>query len=511
MGRYPVYGLDNCPMLFKAGLISLILLVTSRLLGLVRESAQAAAFGVSATGDVAVLMLTLPDWLASLVAGGALAYVLLPHWSRQGAAGQAQTQRRVATVLLAGGVGLALVVAVFAEHLVSMLVPGLPPAFTPLAVQGLGWSAAALPAAMLAALWVTRLQHERDFVGMYAANLVVNGVLVLCLWALAYVAVGEHLAWILGAALGVAMVLRLLWLRWRLRKVAVGAVEAASHAIPAPQSGLAQFVMPKPQFWVWAALASGLPLALPFAARSLASASGEGALASFNYAWKLVELPLVLAIQLTATLAFPVITRAFASDEDPSIAVRRAFALSWTLACAAVVALSIGGPAIASLLFGWGRMDAQGLDRIALWAQAGAWSLLPQSLIAVALTVLATQGRLAVVALAYALGLAVLLYAGTTGPADGLRMMHWLNGVLTVVALITLALLGRSAVKWLPVRAMVVSVLALVGLIFASAAVALFFSNAGMAFSIALSACAALLTIAITWLGAGDLRVALRR
>ena len=156
-------------------------------------------------------------------------------------------------------------------------------------------------------------------------------------------------------------------------------------------------------------------------------------------------------------------------------------------------------------------MDAQGLDRIALWAQAGAWSLLPQSLIAVALTVLATQGRLAVVALAYALGLGGLLYAGTTGPADGLRMMHWLNGVLTVVALITLALLGRSAVKWLPVRAMVVSVLALVGLIFVNAAGYTFVANAGIVFSIVCSASAAILIIAITWLGAGDLRVALRR
>jgi hypothetical protein len=123
----------------------------------------------------------------------------------------------------------------------------------------------------------------------------------------------------------------------------------------------------------------------------------------------------------------------------------------------------------------------------------------------------ATQGRLAVVALAYALGLVGLLYASTTGPADGLRLMYWLNGVLTVVALITLALLGRSAVKWLPVRAMAVSVLALVGLIFVNAAGYTFVANAGIAFSIVCSACAAILIIAITWLGAGDLRVALRR
>ena len=448
-GTAPRHGLDNRAMLFKAGLISLVLLVVSRLLGLVRESAQAAAFGVSATGDVAVLMLTLPDWLASLLAGGALAYVLLPHWARQGVAEQAATQRRVAIVLVAGGTALALLVAVLAVPLVAWLVPGLPQASVPMATRGLLWSAAAVPAALLAALWVTRLQHERDFLGMYAANLVVNGVLVVCLWILARQHADVDVPLAVGVALAVAMVLRLLWLVWRQQAVfkrgAVTAVAAIVKAQPSGSANAVQPAMPTATFWGWAALSSGLPLALPFAARSLASASGEGALATFNYAWKLVELPLVLAIQLTASLAFPVITRAFASGDDPAPAVRRAFALAWTLACAAVAALSVGAPAIASLLFGWGRMDAQGLTQIALWAQVGAWSLLPQSLIAVALTVLATQGRLGAVAMTYAVGLAVLLFVGATGIADGLRLMLWLDAVLAAVAVVTLALLGSAA------------------------------------------------------------------
>jgi len=43
--------------------------------------------------------------------------------------------------------------------------------------------------------------------------------------------------------------------------------------------------------WLWAIAAAGLPLALPFVARSLAAQQAPGALATFNYAWKLVELP----------------------------------------------------------------------------------------------------------------------------------------------------------------------------------------------------------------------------
>ena len=61
-------------MFLKAGVLSLALLLVSRVLGLLRESAQAAALGTSGLADVVVLMLTLPDWLASVLLGGALAY-----------------------------------------------------------------------------------------------------------------------------------------------------------------------------------------------------------------------------------------------------------------------------------------------------------------------------------------------------------------------------------------------------------------------------------------------------
>src|SRR6476659_9409685 len=82
----------------KAGAFSLPLLLASRLLGLLRESAQAAAFGASGLADVVVLMLTLPDWLAGVLASGALAYVLVPAWAGQTGVEIAATQRRLTRV-----------------------------------------------------------------------------------------------------------------------------------------------------------------------------------------------------------------------------------------------------------------------------------------------------------------------------------------------------------------------------------------------------------------------------
>lgn len=499
-------------MFLKAGALSLVLLLASRLLGLARESAQAAAFGTSGLGDVAVLMLTLPDWLAGLLASGALAYVLLPHWARQTPVAQAATQRFVAVALLGGGVVLGGALWLGRAPVVALLAAGLPPALYPLAREALGWSALALPAALLAALWGTRLQHERDFTGLYGANLVVNGVLVGGLFLIAnkgHSTPGlERLGWYLMAA----MALRLLWLHGRRPKPEKMAVAAQSEAT--------NVHLPRTSIWLWAALSAGLPLALPFAARSMASAGGEGALATFNYAWKLVELPLVLAIQLVASLAFPAITRAFAQDAGAAghpgagatRAVRGAFALAWTLACAAAAGLLLGAPAVTQGLFGWGRMDPQALVRVAAWGGAGAWGLLPQALIAVALTVLATQGRMRWAAGAYTLGLGALLAANAWTGGDGLRLMGLLNGVFAGVAVVTLLALGPAVRHWLPWRLMAVTAGALV--VFACAAPAAGWGQgaagpglAGLAWAVV----AAAGVIALGWWTGPDLKQALRR
>ena len=105
------------------------------------------------------------------------------------------------------------------------------------------------------------------------------------------------------------------------------------------------------------------------------------------------------------------------------VAARGAFALAWALACAAAAALLVGAPAVAQLLFGWGRMDATALARIAQWGTTAAWGLLPQALIAVAMAVLASQRRLKPAVFAYAaalgaLGVAAMPGSGRRRPAD---------------------------------------------------------------------------------------------
>ena len=430
-------------MFLKSGTLALALLIVSRFTGLWRESALAATLGVTGFADAAIVMLTFPDWLTAIVAGGALGYVLLPHWAQQTPRQRALTHLAVGQWLLFGSVALALLVAMFRHTIAQWMAPGLTGDLLNQTAQGVAWAAFALPAAFLASLGITRLQYEQDFVGMYSANLVVNSVLVLVIYLLAVPILSDHAANLLGLGLVLAAGLRLLWVQWRVR-----ARSDQDRLLPdEPLEPL-----PKAHLWAWGILAAGLPLTLPIVARSVASLGGTGALATFNYAWKLVELPLVLAIQLVTALAFPSIVQAFAASspgqpQDSTAghqAVRGALALAWTVACACAIALQIAAPAIASLLFGWGSMPSERLVVIAAWGAAGAWGLLPQALIAVILTVLAAQGRLWQAVGYYAVALFALIAFVAWGEQDGIWLMRYLNIVLTGTAVAMLFAVKRS-------------------------------------------------------------------
>lgn len=509
-------------MFLRAGLVSLALLLASRLLGLLRESVQAAVFGATGLADVAILMLTLPDLLTGILASGALSYVLLPLWSRQSAPAQAGTQARLARILLAAGLAVGALMVVAPQFVTQALAPGLSGSARTAAHSALWWSAVAMPLALVAALWSTRLQHLRDFTGMYGANLVVNAAVI---GALLLVTLGNGGFWstpmaLLGAGLLLGMGLRLGWLGWRLRPSASPMRGNQTPVAPSDQ----QVHWPRTTVWLWALASAGLPLMLPLLGRSLASSSGEGALTTFNYAWKLVELPLVLAIQLVATLAFPGIAKAFSHGTDASAgaqqahqreALRNAFVLAWVLACAAAAALAGTAPALAQLLFGWGRMTPEAVAQVGAWGRVGAWSLLPQSLLAVLLTLMASTGRLRGAVAAYLGALALLAtlgwvatgYGEPTGVPNGGRVMWAINAALSAAAVALLVRERDFLRDVLRFRDLLPAATAAVALALAAASWAPAGRLVGLAFAVGMAAA----VVACAWVFSPGLRQALRR
>jgi putative peptidoglycan lipid II flippase len=419
-------------MLLRAGLVSLALLLLSRVLGVLRESAVAAGFGTSAQADWVVLLISLPDLLTGVVVGGALSYVLVPFWAQHpSAASIAASQARVMRALLAAAAVMGLVLALAHGAAAKLFAPG---AHAVAAFDGsiTIWAAAlSLPLALAAALWATRLQHEQDFIGVYGANVVVNVCTIGAIFLVAANVQGTPARGTFSStvvfwmAFGVlfAVGARLIWLRGRLTRFSTAPAGADAPGLPGAR------------VWLAAALAAGLPLTLPFAARSLASGTGEGALARFGYAWKLVELPQMLLIQLVAMLALPAISRAFASapgqtgkapgaaygwSDEARSAVSLAFALAWTLGCASLAGLAFGYEALFRLLFGWGAMaqaDSRSLGQV---AALGGLALPALGVIAISSAVLAAQNRLHWSALAHGVALVALLAWGV-----------WVAGPLT--------------------------------------------------------------------------------
>lgn len=486
-------------MYLRAGVISLSLLLASRVLGLLRESVQAATFGTTGLADLVVMMLTLPDLASAILAAGALSYALLPLWARLPPPVLARSQRRTGLLLLAIGaalVGVLWVAPLWAGH---KLVPGASDAQA--LTLAMHWAAPAIPLALLGSLWYTRLQHERDAVGMYGMNIVHTGAIVLAMLALGHAdAVPAAVGW-MGAALLVALGLRLAFLRWRLARLApVAATDAAATEGAGP-------LVPGWRVWLWATVSAGAPAALVLLARSLVSNEGEGALAAFNYAWKLVELPNLLAIQLVATLAFPALTRARAEGRDFSVQLRAAFVLSWALACAAAVGLWVGARPAARLLFGWGRMTPEHVAQVAEWAAWGAWVLLPQALIAVSVLVLATVDRLRVAGGAFGVALAVLAVLGAAGLHDGRQVMIALGIILAALALGLLWSLGPRARQSLAWRDMAVPAV-LCGVL---AALSTLLPVNNLWLTLGVAALCAGAVLAGAWVSSPALRAALKR
>ena len=57
-------------------------ILLGRIAGFFREMAMANIFGVSASADVAIFLLTLPDFLVSILVAGALSVALIPEFKQ---------------------------------------------------------------------------------------------------------------------------------------------------------------------------------------------------------------------------------------------------------------------------------------------------------------------------------------------------------------------------------------------------------------------------------------------
>jgi putative peptidoglycan lipid II flippase len=384
-------------MVLKGALAGLLLMLGSRVLGLLRESALAATFGATAMADLAVTLIGLPDLLVGLMAAGALSLVLLPHWAAQEPAQRWRSQQRAMHAGVLAVLVAAAVAAVAWPLTLRVLSPGVLNQLPAAAVPALWLALLASPMAMAASVWATRSQAESDMVGFFGGNFIFNAFvmsgLVLAAWGL------EPAALCVGGAVLLACAVRAAWSWHRVKGVVSQPLTAPPHA-PRSRSQ-----------WLWlggsAVIVSATPMLLPVAARAAASEGGAGDLAVFAYAWKLVELPWMAGIQLVASIAFARVATVVHADGLSAGAdgvLMRAFGVALAVSLVTAALLLFAAAPLASGLFGWGRMVAhpEELAEVTRLASEGAWALPALAISAVGATVIASAGRLHAAALGFA-------------------------------------------------------------------------------------------------------------
>jgi peptidoglycan biosynthesis protein MviN/MurJ (putative lipid II flippase) len=203
------------------------------------------------------------------------------------------------------------------------------------------------------------LQYRGRFVAPACANALCNGVVLLALMAV------KANMMLLAAGFLVASMLRM-----------------AAHGIAYRNT------RPPPYRWGRAArweldahfckhyayaLVTGLCLMTPLYAPSGILIATDGGLARFNYAFKLVLLPIVLCQTLIQTVLLPFFARTH--YEGSSQRYAPSLCLGYIGSLAVALATAIGSHAIITLCFGHGTMEATDITAISSLLRIGIWAM----------------------------------------------------------------------------------------------------------------------------------------
>lgn len=450
--------------LARATLLSAALSVAGSVLGLARDQTLAHFFGAGAETDAFLVAWTLPEMAATLLIEDGMAFVLVPAFSaalarRARDSGSPDPVRALIAAslprLCLAMAATAVVLIAGAPLLVRVLAPGLPD--PSLAVDCTRLTATCALSFGLAGYCSAALRAHRTFFAPGAIYVAYNAAIIA-----AMLTFGDRWG-IRSAALGVA-----------LGGVLMIAVQAPSlwHRITRPPGTAAYDGKPLPsetRATVPDSKGGGLPLApalvgavLLFALcrqaqvlveRYLASGLPAGAISHLNYAQKVAQLPMMMALMLSI-VTFPVVARALA-DGDMRQARDRVERDLVLMACVVLLGASVvvaAAPQIVQLLFQRGAFTAGDTAATSAVMRIYAVGLLGHTMVGALVRSYFSPGRATWYPLgAMAAGLATTIGLGAVAvDAWGARGIAAANAVgITLTALLLLYGLGPRSV---PVR-----------------------------------------------------------
>ncbi|MEM7240621.1 MAG: lipid II flippase MurJ [Pseudomonadota bacterium] len=327
------------------------MLLLSRISGLVREQVIGARLGLNQEADVVLFLLTLPDILVGVLLSGGFGAALIPVLSKADKQSRIVLMRRMVKWTLLFAVILVAILWAGQNIVVSLIVPSLDIA----AVQHLSIGYGLSLVAVLIAAGIGVCSAYLNVTGHYSlpalSVLVFNGVIIL------YFGFGIGVSGInlitFGGVLIVANMLRLAVQMNRMTEVLSKVSVTASF----PKGFLLNFAQ--------GVFAFSLIVAMPMLFRSLYATAGPGALAEFNYALRLFELPMGVLISIIPILFLPLLSR-LDGAKDPAFKQTLLLALELALGLGMIAAVLMGlfSLPIVTVLFGYGALSGDGVDKI---------------------------------------------------------------------------------------------------------------------------------------------------
>lgn len=356
--------------ILRSGLAISGALLIGRLLGFVREATIAGTLGVDRTADVAIFLIGLPDFLVNVLgAGGFTAILVVAYRRRPEEAARLLLQSSLSIFAAVGA--LACVLILFRSFLIDTLAPGFDAVSRQHAMDLLPFALLSAPIAAMTGAAVGFLQAQSRFFMASIGGAVINSVLIAALLVapsdrqLSYLAAGI----IVGAGC-----------RWLMLATSIG-----SRGMSTPFFRPWRVDMNLARAFALAATTEGIVFLYPFALRAIATLFGIGALASVNYATKLVQLPLGLAVMTLTTVLLPRLASLAPEKGEtvPSGFLELArHGLYWILGLGvtAVAILTVHSGWLVDLAFGWGEINASELANIAFYAAVFSLNLIPMAL-----------------------------------------------------------------------------------------------------------------------------------
>lgn len=401
----------------RSGIVVACLLMAGRLTGFVREWFIARA-GASEATDMAVVLLTFPDLMVGLLLGGGLSAALVPAF-KQMKPGE-DTALLLACMRLVGGFFLlvAIVVAIFAPTILGVLAPGLPAHVHAENTTLFRLITVALPLAALSGVVVASLNASGSFAIGASGTLVFNLTVIACLLSInsyglpTAITIGA----LLGALLRLAIQSRGLRLHW------------PAHGINGRKSIDRALIR---RFFASFGFMTVL-VALPPLARAIASLDDAGALSLFNYAHKLVELPMGVVIGAITTVLLPRLAADFslrgqATTAQANLAAGIRAVLSISIGIA--IPAAVFADTLVQLAFFKAAFSAEQVRTLSTLAAVGFVSLPFQGLLSIYGSAFAASGHTRPLV---STGLTMLIAIAVLAPAT--RMALGLTGVMLAYA-----------------------------------------------------------------------------